>query len=263
MDSHAMLIQNKYKLIEQIGEGTYSRVYLAHHVLKNHNVAVKINKNSEISSKLIKHEIDVYLHLLRHKITNISSIKSFGVFENSQYIIMEYLNMDLKEYVSKNKDQITMSEINTLMMQCFRLLKNMHDANLVHRDIKPENFMFDKKKNLCIIDFGLSCDYKPGKSNNKCVGTPSYSSYNTHKDSYIYTKIDDFNSVFYMFFDLFGGKLPWDNLYFNNEKSKKIVYYEMKKYSDYNKFYEGNEIVQNIVRSYYNFNENHDIRFYS
>ena len=198
-DDHGILIQNKYKLIEKIGEGTYSRVYLGNHIAKNQNVAIKIDKESEISQKLLKHEIDVYLHLMKHKMTNISSFKSFGIFGSSQYIIMEYLNMDLKTYVEKNRETITMENVNKMMTQCFRLLFNMHNTNLIHRDIKPDNFMFDKSGNLCIIDFGLSCGYDSKKELHKCIGTPYYSSYNTHKSSYKYEKYDDYISVFVCF----------------------------------------------------------------
>lgn len=262
-DNHEILIQNKYKLIKKIGEGTYSRVYLANHIGKNQKVAIKIDKESEISQKLLKHEIDVYLHLMKQKMANISSFKSFGIFGSSQYIIMEYLNMDLQTYVEKYRERITMENVNKMMMQCFRLLLNMHNTNLIHRDIKPENFMFDKSGNLCIIDFGLSCSYDPKKKLQKCIGTPYYSSYNTHSTSYTYEKNDDYISVYYVFLHLFGLNLPWENLHIVNECSKQTVYYHFKKDCDFSKYYRENVICQNIIKSYNYYKEYGEVKFYS
>ena len=118
-----MLIQNKYMIQEKIGEGTYSTVYLAKHITKGNNVAIKIDKKDKISQKLMKHEINVYLHLVKKNMTNISSFKSFGYVNNQKFIIMEYLKMDLRSYVSNNKAELSMIDINNLMMQCFTLLK--------------------------------------------------------------------------------------------------------------------------------------------
>jgi serine/threonine protein kinase len=263
MENHGILIQNKYRLLKKIGEGNYSRVYYGHHVTKDQYVAIKIDKECEISKKLLKHEIDVYLHLMKHKMTNISSFKSFGIYGQSQYIIMQYLNMDLKTYVEKNRDFITMDTVNNLMMQCFRLLKHMHKTGLVHRDIKPENFMFDKNKNLCIIDFGLSSTFDEEALLSKCIGTPFYSSYKTHKNSYSYRKEDDFISVYYVFFHLFGKKLPWENLCIDRHESKNIIYYHIKKHTDFMKFYKDNEICLNIVKSYNFFKYYNEFKFYS
>ena len=66
------------------------------------------------------------------------------------------------------------------MNNVFILINNMHKTGLVHRDIKPENFLFNKKKELCIIDLGLSASIYDIKSSQKIIGTPLYCSYNIH-----------------------------------------------------------------------------------
>lgn len=60
----------------------------------------------------------------------------------------------------------------------------MHTQFVCHRDLKPENFLFQKKGGkggvpieqnmLKIIDFGLSCKFKPGVDLKTKAGTPYY-----------------------------------------------------------------------------------------
>ena len=139
----------------------------------------------------------------------------------------------------------------------------MHKTNIIHRDVKPENFMFDENMNLCIIDFGLSCSHDSSKNMKKPIGTPRYSSFNTHLDIYVYEKKDDFISIFYVFMELFGDCLPWGNLCIKKENYRNILYYHMKKDTDYIEFYKNNTFVRNIIKSYYYFLENDEVRFYS
>jgi len=63
--------------------------------------------------------------------------------------------------------------------QILRAINYMHDHQVAHRDLKPENFLFASKdpigNNLLkIIDFGLSCFFKPGQVLSTRAGTPYY-----------------------------------------------------------------------------------------
>ena len=93
-----MLIQNHYEISRKIGEGSYSNVYEAKHILKGTKVAIKFEKQDNVvAKKLIQHEIKMYLLLKKYKIENVVSIKSFGVYNGCYYIIMEYLPLSLEE----------------------------------------------------------------------------------------------------------------------------------------------------------------------
>merc|ERR1712232_555674 len=55
----------------------------------------------------------------------------------------------------------------------------MHENHVCHRDLKPENFIFSTKEAieksiLKIIDFGLSCSFKPDQVLTTKAGTPIY-----------------------------------------------------------------------------------------
>ena len=58
---------NKYKLLNVINDGNYSKIYKFIHVEKNQYVAIKFDYD-EISKKLIKNEIHIYLLLRKSKL---------------------------------------------------------------------------------------------------------------------------------------------------------------------------------------------------
>lgn len=260
------LLQNKYKIIKLIGRGTYSHVYEGLHVIKNTKVAIKFDiENDKLSKKLLQNEISAYLHLLKHKLTHIANIKSFGIISNRNYIIMDCLYMDLESYFKNYFEKINGSDVNELMNNVFILINNMHKTGLVHRDIKPENFLFDKKKELCIIDLGLSANIYDIISSQKIIGTPLYCSYNIHRSSYIYQKQDDIISVYFMFFYLIGKNLPWENISISDKLLKNNIIFNLKKHTDFYDYYHKNDNINlliPIIKSYNNYLENNEIRFY-
>ena len=93
-----MLIQNKYELIEQIGSGAFSNVYKAKHHSKDNFVAIKFD-HDENSKKLIQNEINVYLSLLKQNDSSFVNIKSFGIIDKRNYIVMDYISCNLESYV--------------------------------------------------------------------------------------------------------------------------------------------------------------------
>ena len=50
----------------------------------------------------------------------------------------------------------------------------MHKLKIVHRDLKPENLLLNEKKEIKIVDFGLSNTYKEGQTLKTACGSPCY-----------------------------------------------------------------------------------------
>merc|ERR1719327_2474107 len=108
-------------------------------------------------------------------------IKLFESFEDHRNI---YLVMELctgGELFDRIIDAGHFTEVQAaiLMQQIIRAIYYMHENHVCHRDLKPENFIFSTKEPiekslLKIIDFGLSCSFKPDQVLTTKAGTPYY-----------------------------------------------------------------------------------------
>lgn len=247
MDNNNILLQNKYKIIKKIGSGTYSNIYKAIHIYKNTYVAIKFDYD-EISKKLIENEISNYLYLYKNKSNNIVNIKSFGVINKYNYIIMDLLEYNLQEYFNNN--ELKTENINYCFNYVIDLVKQLHKNDILHRDIKPENFILDKNNKIYIIDLGLSCNKQNIKKSSSIIGSIFFSSFNVHREDYIYTKKDDFISICYMFMYLVTKKIPWENITIDDKKLKNTIVYNLKRHINFEKYYNYDKRLKHILSTY-------------
>lgn len=234
-----MLIQNKYELIEKISSGGFSNVYKAKHYLKDNIVAIKFDYD-EKSKILIQNEINVYLSLLRKDSSGVVNIKSFGIIDKRNYIIMDYISCNLEIYISNNKEKKILITPEIIFNKLTNVVSKLHECGYVHRDLKPDNILV-KNNDIILIDLGFSTKIS-NKNYNKRIGSILFSSYNTHKQNYQYKKKDDILSCFYIVCHLFLKKnLPWRNLNVEDCDLDKILYH-MKKYTNFEMYYKDKSI---------------------
>lgn len=235
-----MLIQNKYELIEQIGSGSFSNVYKAKHHSKDNFVAIKFD-HDEYSKMLIQNEINIYLSLLKKDSTSFVNIKSFGIIDKHNYIVMDYISCNLETYVKQGKENKPLQFTPLFIFEKMAtVVSKLHNCGYVHRDLKPDNILV-KNNEICLIDLGFSTKISD-KVYNTRIGSILFSSYNTHLEKYNYRKKDDLISCFYIVCYLFGKRdLPWNNLKMNCESEDKILYH-LKKYTDYKIYYKDKNI---------------------
>ncbi|KAI3455028.1 hypothetical protein Pfo_011691 [Paulownia fortunei] len=72
------------------------------------------------------------------------------------FVVMDYLQNDLKRFIDVKKKTLTLSEVKCLMKQLLEGVKFLHQNGVMHRDLKPSNILMNDKGQLKICDFGLS-----------------------------------------------------------------------------------------------------------
>ena len=168
-----------YKIIKELGYGSYGRVYQVLDEKENKYYALKKIEFKEFSEE--------ELNLYENEAKLLSSIKNEHIVKcydsskdnNFFYILMEYcegldLKKFIKQYKSKN-EKIDEESIYNIVCDICLGIKEIHQNNLIHRDLKPENILIDKYNIIKIGDFGIS---KLLENNNKyantSVGTNNY-----------------------------------------------------------------------------------------
>jgi hypothetical protein len=94
------IIANKYKLIKQIGNGSFGSIYKAVNIRTNENVAIKIEL-IEDDLKLLKYESNIYRIL--SDVDGVPKIKWYGKDNLYYYMVIDLFGDSLQELLNKLK----------------------------------------------------------------------------------------------------------------------------------------------------------------
>jgi len=150
-----------YKKLYNVNEGAFGVVYCAQDKETGEIVALKkIKMEGEREGFPITSVREVKTMMeLKHE--NIVSVKEIvlGKNINNIFMVMEFVEHDLKglmEFVNKSFLQ---SVIKTLIHQLLSGVAYMHDNWVIHRDLKTSNLLYTNKGILKIADFGLAREF--------------------------------------------------------------------------------------------------------
>ncbi|MEG0380291.1 MAG: Stk1 family PASTA domain-containing Ser/Thr kinase, partial [Kurthia sp.] len=206
-------INGRYKILEMIGGGGMSTVYLAHDMILNRNVAMKVLRytlnDEEESHRRFQREA-LSATSLNHP--NIVSIFDVGEDEEDglQYIVMEYVKgMTLKQYIVEYAP-LAPTRCVEIMTQLTSAIGMAHQNQIIHRDIKPQNILMDEDGNVKITDFGIAMALTATSftKTNSVLGTVHYLSPEQARGG-IATKKSDIYSLGIVLYELLTGELPF------------------------------------------------------
>lgn len=204
-------IGNRYKLLSVLGEGGMSRVYLAHDMILDRDVAVKIlHYDFEDEQELEKRFQREALSATSLSHPNIVSIYDVGEDDRSHYLVMEYVKGEtLKSYVQR-VGPLSPKRAVEIMQQLTSAIAHAHHNGIVHRDIKPQNVLVDEDGTVKITDFGIAMALHATAhtKTNSVVGTVHYLSPEQARGG-MATKRSDLYSLGIVFYELLTGELPF------------------------------------------------------
>ena len=227
-----IILFNKYKIIKQLGKGSFGLIYEAQSLYSNKHYAVKLEDMRD--SQFILEEESLILSYLN--CNRVPKVKSFGYSGNYIVLIMELLGKSLDQIFHElPARKMSIRCVCNIAYQLISIFEILHNNNIIHRDIKPANIAIgldEKNKYLYLLDFGLSKKYRSSTSkkhfsftqNNKFIGNARYSSINALEGG-TQSRRDDLESLGYLLVYFLVGKLPWQG---NISYSKEDKYYKIR-----------------------------------
>lgn len=215
-----------YVLMKTIGEGTFGKVKLGTHILTGERVAVKVLEKERIVEvadvERVAREIHI-LKLIRHP----HIIQLYEIIETPRqlYLIMEYAcGGELFDYIVQH-GRAEEREACRFLHQILAGVEKVHGMQVVHRDLKPENLLLDDRKDIKIVDFGLSNTYTDGQLLQTACGSPCYAAPEMIAGHRYVPSMVDIWSCGVILFALVCGYLPFESTEDQNhaELYKKIL----------------------------------------
>ena len=179
-------ILGRYKLLNLLGKGEMSSIYLAEHTRMKRRCAIKVlpaNKVRDTSYLGRFHrEAQAVASLDHHNI-----VRAYDVDTETEggveihFLVMEYVEGKDIEKLLETRQQFTVIEAADYMRQAAEGLAHAHENGLVHRDIKPGNLLVDTKGVVKLLDLGLARFFRDTetesltiKHDEKVLGTADY-----------------------------------------------------------------------------------------
>src|SRR4051812_14768039 len=149
----------RYNALTKLGQGAMATVYLAEDPALNRMVAIKVIHShlSSNASLLDRFTVEAKTAAgLRNP--NIVEIFDYGIEDEAQYLVMEYIDGPNLQFVLNLLGGQPMAPeiVAAVLCQAADGLGTADKFNVVHRDIKPENMMFTSDGVLKIADFGIA-----------------------------------------------------------------------------------------------------------
>jgi len=157
------IISDAYKLVSIIGKGAHSTVWRADQLSTGKTVAIKqlkfegaqFFKRTYREIKILQHFISYEGAVTIYDLVTNSTKDNF----NSLFIILEYCEMDLQKFLSKNSIGLDLVKNFTYQLVC--ALEILHEANVIHRDLKSQNILISCTDNHYVLKL---CDFGTGRA---------------------------------------------------------------------------------------------------
>jgi serine/threonine protein kinase len=147
----------KYKVLERIGSGGHSMVYLCEHMTVKRRVAVKVlpSTKAENPAALARFYREARA---AGALDHVNLVKAHDIDQDNglHFLVMDYVDgSNLQEIISRF-GPLPVERACHYIRQAAQGLQAAHVAGLVHRDIKPANILLDRQGVVRVLDLGLA-----------------------------------------------------------------------------------------------------------
>ena len=151
------IYNGRYELRSQIARGGTAHVYLAHDILLDRPVALKVlypelSTNNSFVERF-RREAQAAANLSH---PNIVQIFDWGESENTYFIVMEYIDGEPLSSIIRTQSPIAADQAAAVAADIAKALGYAHRHGVIHRDVKPGNVLITQDGQVKVTDFGIA-----------------------------------------------------------------------------------------------------------
>ncbi len=203
------ILDNRYEILEKIGQGGMSYVFKAKDAKLDRVVAIKILKeecsHDEEFLKKFGNEARSAA-----KLSHPNIVQAYDAAEEGElhYIVMELVEgITLKNYIAR-KGVLSNKETIGISLQTAEGILAAHKSGIIHRDIKPQNMIISKDGKVKVADFGIARAVTQDTVNSAVVGSVHYIA----PEQAQYGQTDERSDIYSLgicMYEMITGKLPF------------------------------------------------------
>jgi eukaryotic-like serine/threonine-protein kinase len=210
---------DRYKILEQLGEGGAGSVYKAWDTKLQRHVAVKsllppARRTTAGAGENLSSEASA-LSALQHP--NIVAVYDLDTDGPEPFVVMEFINGETLE-ATVRRGAMMPDDFQQIAGETLEGLMAAHRQGMCHRDLKPSNLMFhwlpDGKWQTKLLDFGLAnFGLRPAQQQLAGAGTVAGSVYFMAPEQFLHEPLDvrtDLYSAGCLFYYALTGSYPCD-----------------------------------------------------
>ena len=178
-----VLIQQRYRILSQIGQGGFGAVYRAADTkFGNRMLALKEMNTAALGVHDIQEATEAFQHeaLLLAGLTHSNLPRIYDQFSEAGhwYLVMDYIEGEtLDVYLQRMGNRLPVEEVLAIGIELCTVLNYLHTHQppIIFRDLKPANVMRTPEGHLLLIDFGIARYFKPGQAKDTiALGSPGF-----------------------------------------------------------------------------------------
>jgi serine/threonine-protein kinase len=200
-------------LEREIGRGGMGAVYEARHVTLARRAAVKVLsaglESEEAFRARFRREAELQASLSH---PNVAQVLDYLEDGGQWFLIIQYLDHGSLADLLERGEAYSSGQAVAWAQQAVAGLGHAHERGIVHRDVKPANLMFNDRREIVVVDFGIA---REGASagltrTGMTVGTPHYMSPEQILAPRSIDGRSDIYSLGVVLYELLAKKRPFD-----------------------------------------------------
>jgi serine/threonine protein kinase len=175
------VLQNRYRIVRQLGRGGMGAVYEAEDQRLGISVALKETLSSEASMrKQFEHEARLLASMQHSALPRVSDHFVEG---NRAFLVMQFIGgVDLARIIAQQPGPLPREQVIAWADQLLDALIYLHsrDRQVIHRDIKPHNLKLTATGQIALLDFGLARTQSAQGSDVSITSSKAFFGYTRH-----------------------------------------------------------------------------------